>query len=550
LSKPPSSGGGGSTTNRSRSLNKSTSRDKEAIAKGTGVEIVRPTTPDQFPGNVSESNDEVESNYSNCQGPERFVAVWNDDCKEVNQKLLNTSNTVAFEAELVPSKGESENGPSSTFAPKTFCVSLGLVPYKEGDETPNEGGGPLLAIPIGFSNLTINGEETLNGRRKQLDLPLTSAKNLIGPFDVESPLIQLTKADGDDANVKNGTNAKNETKPKKSKSIVKRMFRKGKKTNSEARSIFQLGRPPNNEERRRFLERFGIDQSGDAIIRVALEVFPRGSELEKTFRQRAKLRKRKQRKQGEASSTVVSIPATIQSSIAERSAEIITASASSVVGDASSDSDDSQSYTQMSSDGESWEDDYTLGTWGDDEGTYVTFEGTVDTKDTSSRVPPKSKGVFGQMFACSIPICANADDVLMEDGVGGKESSKYNIDTVASAMASMSASVNGQETDHDSFSDESTEKKFPSPSVKTKPPSVTTKYQEPKKRAQDSDVAKDLNPSPLPQESTKGANDSNVAEVLNFDQMLFLSDEIRKEIEEEIEGHEFTLAQHSQNSFG
>jgi len=545
LSKPPSSsGGGGSTTNGSRSRKKSTSSDKVATAEGKGVEMGRPTTPGQLSANMSESNDDVESDSSNFQGPERFVAVWNDDCKDVNKKLLNTSNAVAFEAELVPSKGESEHGPSSSFAPKTFCVTLGLVPDKLADETPNEGGGPMLAIPIGFSNLTVNGEETLNGRRKQLDLPLTSVKNLIGPFDVESPLIQVTKADSVDTNVKNDVNAKIETKPTKSKSIVKRMFRKGKKpttgVESEARSIFQLGRQPNSEERRQFLERFGVDQSGDAIIRVALEVFPRGSELEKTFRQRARLRKRKQRKQGEASNAAVSsmtIPTTTQS-IPEKSDEIMTSS-SSLVDDAYSDNDYSQSYTQMSSDGETWEDDYT-GSWGDDE-TYETFEDTVDTEDTSS-LPQKtkSKGVFGKMFACSLPMCANDEDYLIEDAL------KYNIDTVASAVDSMSVSINGPGTDHDSFTDGSTEKNYP-------PPSVTTKPQKSKNGAQNSHVAEVLNPSPLVtskhQESTIGTHDSDVAEVLKSDEMIFLSDVIRKEIVDAIEGHEFTLAQHSQNSF-
>ena len=83
------------------------------------------------------------------------MAVWNDDCQDLNQNLINTSNDVAFEADLVPSMGESENDPSSTYAPKTFCVTLGLAPNNVEDEiTPNEGGGgavgPMVAIPIGF----------------------------------------------------------------------------------------------------------------------------------------------------------------------------------------------------------------------------------------------------------------------------------------------------------------------------------------------------------------------------------------------------------------
>lgn len=600
LSKPPSSGGGGvSTTNHrsNRSLkNKSTSQDEESKANGAGVEIVRPTTP----GTFSNCTDEVDNNSPksaidtppSVEAPERFVAVWNDACKE-NQKWLNTSNAVAFEAELVPSKGESENDVSSAFAPKTFCVTLGLVPVSEDDETPNEGGGPLLAIPIGFSNLTINGEETLNGRRMQLDLPLASIKNFIGPFDVESPLLQLTKG-----------KVKTETKPKKSKSIAKRMFKKEKKStrdiDSEASSIFQLGRPPNSEERKLFLERFGVDQSGDAIIRVALEVFPRGSELEKTFRQKAKLRKRKQKKQTEARNTAVSpltIPSAIQSSLGEKSDDIIATSSSlfDEDDDASSESDYSQSYTQMSSDRGSWDDDNT-GSWGDDE-TFATFESTIITKGTSLP-PPKSMGIFGRIFNCGVPICGNEDDYLIEDGVGGEEYSEYNIDTVASAMASMSMSVNGEETDHNSLSDGSTEKNSQSSLVTPKP-------QESSKGAHDSDVAEvlkfEFRLQPTIDETAPKANNaskrpqSKDAEPKNKEKArsgfsnlrrnqskkdkheklsvvsddssnglaalaaaaeksplatLIFPNEIKNQIDEEIEdfGHEFTLAQHSQNS--
>eukprot|EP00984_Skeletonema_dohrnii_P005285 scaffold1845_cov127-Skeletonema_dohrnii-CCMP3373.AAC.8 len=584
---------------------------------------------------INSSNSEIDKASALSAEPERFVAVWNDDCQDLNQNLINTSNDVAFEADLVPSMGESENDPSSTFAPKTFCITLGLVPDNVEEEiTPNEGGGgavgPMVAIPIGFSHLIINGEETLNGRRKQLDLPLTSVSNLIGPFGVESPLMKLTKAvDGADAT---------EAKAKKSKSIVKRMFKKGTKSaNGADRSIFQLGRPPNNEERNLFLERFGVDQSGDAIVRVALEVFPRGSDLEKTFKQKAKLRKRKQRKQAETKNTARVTPSAIHSSMVEKRDDISAVSSSSLVDDAddgSADSDCSQSYTQISSDGEESWDNGNTGSWGDDEETFATFEdtvGTMDTMDTRdiSLPPPTSnaKGVFGRMFDCAVPTCTKEDDYLMVDDVAGDGVSHYNIDAVASAMASMSMSVNGQETDKNSMSNGSPEKNIPSRVV-------TTKVRESAK-TKESDAAKVPTPSPVaipnPQKSTEdGPHDSGVAEVLKFnassiqlqesteskhdsdvpggsnlnETLVFppkvaetvikannspkdavpkkkektrggffrrnhstkkekkstaamktpplaevLPDDIMNQIDEEIEGHEFTLAQHSQNSF-
>mmetsp|Transcript_11739 Transcript_11739/g.17997 ORF Transcript_11739/g.17997 Transcript_11739/m.17997 type:complete len:683 (-) Transcript_11739:159-2207(-) len=449
---------------------------------------------------------------------ERFVAVWNDDLTEENTNLINTSNEVAFEADLVPSKS-----PSSKFAPKMFCVTLGLVPDKEENETPNEGGGvsPMVAIPIGFSNLTITGEETLNGRRKQLDLPLTSVNNLTGPFGVESPLIKLTKDGADAIAMPNGE------KTKKPKSLVKRMFKKGTKS---ANVAGQLGRRTNDEERKLFLERFGVDQSGDAIVRVALEVFPRGSELEKTFKQKAKLRKRKQRKQAETKVEATVTPAAIHSYVGERRDDIIAASSSSLVDDAddsSSDSDYSQSYTQISSESNT-------GTWGDDEETFATFEDTVvtmDTMDTRDLInaphsTPKGTGVFERMFDCAVPTCTKEKEYVKVD--------EYNIDAVASAVASMSVS------DNNSMSDVNSGKNFPTLVVttklgdsaktksasdaamsSTKPPSVTTKPQNSTK-AKELDVPGVLKPSPVaihkPQASTEDAlHDSNVAEVLSFD---------------------------------
>ncbi|KAL7457601.1 hypothetical protein ACHAWC_009187, partial [Mediolabrus comicus] len=414
---------------------------------------------DDKPDEVNKSSSTVSSSAgSGGQQSERFVAVWNDDCSinddvGTNQKLLNTSNAVAFEAELVPSSlDENEkNLPAinnvGAFAPKNFCVTLALVPdNNDENETISNNEMPLFGIPIGFCNLTINGEETLNGRRRQLDLPLSSYKDFIGPLDRQSPLIQLTKADDNVNDVKSSETKKT----KKSKSIVKRIFKKsGKKgANNGATSIFQLGRPPNAEERNLFLERFGVDQSGDAIIRIALEVFPRGSALEKTFRHAAKLRKRRQRKKAEEREAGASSSVERTDSI-----DLSAATSSSLVDDGSSASD----YSHMSSDEGSWDDDHT-GSWDDEGETYYTFDDTVMRGSSK----PSNKSVFGRMFDCGI--CASDTDYIDEmtideyniDSVASAVASmekraidEYNIDTVASAMASMSMSEHGHDADND-----------------------------------------------------------------------------------------------------
>ena len=306
----------------------------------------------------------------------------------------------------------------------------------------------MFAIPIGLSNLTINGDETLNGKRKQLDLPLTSIFNHSfdgESFAGESPLIELPTADT--------AKGEPETKPKKSKSIVKRIFKKGKTSGS---SIVESGRPPNAEERKSFLDRYSVDQSGDAIIRVALEVFPRGSALEKTFRQAAKLRKRKQRKKAAARIRILAAEQASASLVSTKSlsgerSEDVTQNSSALFdsddeSDASSDSDYSQSYTQMSSDeeGDSWYDD-------DD-----TFNNTVAHGKRS-----QAKGVLGRMF-CNFGVCTNDVDMICanEEDEEFHNFFEDNIDTVASAMASMSMSDDGQGSNHDSLSAMSPEKGF------------------------------------------------------------------------------------------
>lgn len=114
-----------------------------------GIEVIRPHSP---------SNDGTNGGVEKEDGqPGRFVAVWDETSKQflkpsltaagtnnnsMQQKqqpsFVNLTNSLAFEAELRPSsslvsKGLQEDRPSTpvastTFAPKSFCVTLGLVP--------------------------------------------------------------------------------------------------------------------------------------------------------------------------------------------------------------------------------------------------------------------------------------------------------------------------------------------------------------------------------------------------------------------------------------
>jgi len=347
-SKFSSTGGENVSISTEKQQNTTRSQQDNDIEQNEGIdniEVIRPLSP----------TDGLERD----EPPERFVAVWGSDSerftKKTSQKLnnkqyVNLTNSLAFEAELRPSDippiaennrtaSSKANKASTSFAPKSFCVAVGLVPdfnptalseeridEESATSTPVNGGEdsekktvssnstelPTFAIPVGFADLVINGNETLDGKRKQIDLPLSSLTNFIGleKNNNSFPLIELTAGGlSTPANNNNNTEADSKDTPgkRKKKSIVKRMFSRkqqstsGDDTSSQGQnvydgtpqSIYHLpNRPPNAKERNLFLDRFGVDPSGDAVIRIALEVFPRGSELEKVFRQKNKLRKK------------------------------------------------------------------------------------------------------------------------------------------------------------------------------------------------------------------------------------------------------------------
>lgn len=336
------------------------------------------------------------------QLPERYVAIWDDD------GISKRPNSLAFEADLRPSTiiGALEGGrggvtapdnaaagtenvqtntnthlASTAYAPKSFFITIGLVSDSGSSSSDNcnpaslqQHQGPTtattttyqptstsyqptstFAIPVAFTDLVINGEETLNGKRKQIDLPLSSINSIINVFgednlrptpnnsnNINFPLIELS-TNGIGTKVAGGSNSSNTNSttvvadekatlssqmmsntttmsPKtKKKSLIKRILsrRPLHPMSSTAastslvsttplpsvevysgtlpRSIYELDRPPNSNERALFLNRYGIDDgssSSGAVLRIGLEVFPRGSELERIFRQKKYLRKK------------------------------------------------------------------------------------------------------------------------------------------------------------------------------------------------------------------------------------------------------------------
>lgn len=340
-------------------------------------------------------------------GPGRYVAVW-----ENIRKRGDGTNTLAFEAELHPSDG-------GKFAPKTFCVAVGLCDSDHGGQGREH--EPSFAIPLGFANLVITGEETLDGQPLQIDLPLTKANHFVRNFGSEKafPLLELGDAHtqqfaGSDHARDEG--ATNNDKPPKKKTMVSRIFSRAKGTtpapydadeapaarNETPQSIFQLGRPPTAEERQLFLESFNIDPSGDAVIRIGLEVFERGSELEQIFRQRNRVRRERRKAEAFAASALPNNakPNVTGSSLGPPSRSVSSGTGKSLVDEEILESesdysdDDSPSYFSLDSgaSGTTW-----------DESTMYTSE--TDTSYTSKFVNNSSaeRGLqFGRMFACKM----------------------------------------------------------------------------------------------------------------------------------------------------
>mmetsp|Transcript_26697 Transcript_26697/g.60283 ORF Transcript_26697/g.60283 Transcript_26697/m.60283 type:complete len:835 (-) Transcript_26697:23-2527(-) len=389
--------------------------------------------------------------------PERFVALWsdNDSTAKSPNTALHYSNSIAFEADLRPSTSTSSaakdapgNATAGTaYAPKSFCVTVGLLPdtkpktkSETGAAANADDGEPTFAIPIGFANLLVKGNETLDGKRAQVDLPLSTlsssaiaqdtsrgnskANSMVAAF----PLIELASGAAADEKVDS-----NRGKKAKKQSLVKRMFSRRQPPSSSSltdsvyngrpRSIYQLGRPPNARERSLFLDRYSVDPSGDAVLRVGLEVFARGSELEKIFRRKNRLRKEKRRSSfsgGRGGQAVVS-----PQSIGGRSRSSGDSCDSSLFD--SIDSDDDSIYSQSFFTTDSFTEGLT--TWND--GSTMFTDGSMDlslsytdgtSRVTKEGVPDSSAGrFFTNLLNCSGPTNCNVNDTVMYCTTAKKE---------------------------------------------------------------------------------------------------------------------------------
>ena len=199
--------------------------------------------------------------------PQRHVAVWASEGGGLG-------SVVQFEANLHErfTQGQSR----ASFAPKSFEMTIALA--EDEDDTQK------VALPFGVTTLAISGNECQNGRSVKLDLPILSLaqarpltsnhKNGLGGY----PMIAIerkTENDGDDQGSNNNENGHPNTPDKKKGNGLTRLFKK--------RQMAAREKAPSLEARTAFSEAYKMDAGGDAIIRVALEVYEKDSELEKHF---------------------------------------------------------------------------------------------------------------------------------------------------------------------------------------------------------------------------------------------------------------------------
>lgn len=242
----------------------------------------------------TQSSGEIEIAPSEEPSCDRYIAVWDD---------IRGEQAVSFETTLHPStstnknvqkKNQNNNAEvSSAFVPKSFEVTIAL-----GDEKSKK---PTFLI--GVATMAISGDECLAepGVPKILDLPVLNLRqarpvgmhHTITPepwYSVENPsTVREIKVESPEEMISdNETVKQNNTVEKKKKKGFGRLFSKKKKASVPATTPQQTKTEPKKKiEPLTYSDMICIDPS-DAVLRVSVEIFEKGSELQKIFDHRRK----------------------------------------------------------------------------------------------------------------------------------------------------------------------------------------------------------------------------------------------------------------------
>ena len=439
---------------------------------------------------------------------ERYIAVWGDSGPE-EERATVFETTLHRSLNGAPSPGQNDDASigggsvtSSAFTPKSFEVTIAL-----GDERSKR-----AAFSVGVATLAISGDEcTKDGMAKILDLPVLSLEQaqpiVAGAKQPWLPIIAMKPTVDESDNtitiqeenpsVENVTGSENQVEKKKKKKGFSRLFGKKKKeeaTNSSPDKDSSINKlMTTSDEKVAFSQIYGIDPS-DAVLRVSIEVYEKGSAMEKLFEDKRKQEKfmsslviqrtnstiptsGNNNKLSEADAIGVSAP---EVSVSGVSASGVSASGVSASGVSASEvsnpqvnapvrmpnprskalvedySDDDNSFEEntcsLREDGDSATYDYTAGTYANTVTTYSTNTNTFRSTFSESVGTPKKKSILNDMFGGCAP-CGPTTDTFADEGSYYTEGSQLRRKEHKSASSQKKESeAEDADGKHDSYS--------------------------------------------------------------------------------------------------
>ena len=221
----------------------------------------------------------------------RYLAVW-DGAKNVRDRAEPV--VLEFETPLARTESTSQamrsagagdaSVTTSRFAPKNFNIGIVLSPSVSGIDAG-------CAYPLGVASLTIIGDDAELGERV-IDLPVLSTaatRPMVGPGSAskERKMVDLEtgrdiksmkemekqlKAVFSAAASMSETNSSKVGK-KKSRSPLKKFLSKKSKGDAKKAAAISLATPRSQMEV--FPDKYSIDSSGDAVLRLSIEVHPK-----------------------------------------------------------------------------------------------------------------------------------------------------------------------------------------------------------------------------------------------------------------------------------
>lgn len=230
--------------NREEALSVAKSATRDDAASATAKE----NAEEEAVGEDDEATHETKSSKGSMPPPRRHLAVWASDDGTLG-------STVTFEANLHRSDKEgtkSGTAASSAFTPKSFDLTIGLTDGRNSDHA-------AVALPLGVATLAVSGEESTKEKAVTVDLPvwtLSQARPLDAADGGGYPLITIAPA--------SEATADGVTSLKKKRTGLQRLFSKKDKHGNIAF--------PSSAERDAFSCAYSMDSTGDAILRVSMEV--------------------------------------------------------------------------------------------------------------------------------------------------------------------------------------------------------------------------------------------------------------------------------------